>query len=309
MDSQPLFQQILCPLCGHPDFVVLKPSRHPANTSAEQLRQSYSASSSHQLLDQVVQCRACEMQYVNPRPRPDLIIGGYSDAVDPTFVAQNPQRIQTFTKFQRYVCDRMGWGSGAQRSFLDVGCAGGASLVAARSLGFESQGVEPSHWMAEFGRREYGVNIRDGILEAGLFPNSSFDLISMWDVLEHVPDPNAIVGLIHDLLKPGGVYVVTYPDVGSWLTRLLGDRWPFWLSVHLLYYTPKTIRRQLEQKGFEVLEIRPYYQTLQMDYVLERATPYFPPAGWVRPLLRGLGLGNSSLTYYIGQTLVIARKK
>jgi SAM-dependent methyltransferase len=304
-----LFQQIPCPLCASTNFRVLKSGKYPADITEAALRGSYSASSSHQLLDQVVECVDCSMQYVNPRPLPEIILSGYSDAVDPTFVAQNPQRIETFKKFQSYVLRKLGWNDGRGKRFLDVGCAGGASLVAAQSLGFEAQGVEPSRWMADFGRREYKVDIRDGILTPGMFEAATFDVITMWDVLEHVPEPNALVGLVNQLLKPNGLYILTYPDVGSWLTRLLGDRWPFWLSVHLLYYTPKTIRRQLEQKGFEVLEIRPYYQTLQFDYVLERATPYVPPVAWIRPLVRALGLKNASLTYYIGQTLVIARKK
>lgn len=308
MNTASLFQSIPCPLCGADDFSILKKSGYPDNTSLETIRQAYSASSSHKLLDQVVQCRRCTMQYVNPRPKDEIIIDSYSSAEDDVFVAQNPQRIHTFRKFLSKVVTDMGWKDGSGRKFLDVGCAGGASLVAARSLGFEPRGIEPSRWMADFGRREYNVDIRDGILVDGLFEPNTFDILTMWDVLEHVPDPNQILNTIHTILKPGGLFVMTFPDVGSWLTRMLGDRWPFWLSVHLLYYTPTTIRKQLEQGGFEVRSINPYLQTLQLDYVLERGAPYLAPLGWFRPLVQSLGMTHMPITYYLGQTFVIARK-
>lgn len=303
-----LFETIPCPLCGQADHEVRKPSRHAPGVTADDLRRAYSASSAHQLLDQVVRCRGCSMQFVNPRPNPELIIESYSAAEDPKFVAQNEERIHTFEKFLRRVLAEMNWPDGAGRRFLDVGCAGGASLVAARNLKFQPSGVEPSRWMADFGRRTYNVDIQDGILEPGRFAPGTFDIITTWDVLEHVPDPNALIQLIRDLLKPGGLYVLTYPDAGSLPARLLGDKWPFWLSVHLLYYDRATIRRQLEKLHFEVMRIEPYDQTLKLGYVLERATPYVPPVGLLRPLIGAIGLSETPFTYNIGQTIVIARK-
>ena len=302
-----LFEQIACPVCGVSDYQVIKASRYPSNVTAADLHRLYSASSSHHLLDQVVACRQCTMQYVNPRPRADLIIGSYADAEDPTFVAQNDGRIHTFGKYLQALF-KVDPRPAAGRQYLDIGCAGGASLVAARTLGFDPVGVEPSRWMADFGRRTYGVKIHDGILQAGMFPPNSFDIVTMWDVLEHVPDPKSLLAVIHTILRPGGMFVVTYPDAGAWITRLLGDRWPFWLSVHLLYYTRRTIRRQLEDAHFEVQAIKPYLQTLPFGYVLERARPYVPPAGWLLPAVKAFGLKDLRLTYHVGQTFVISRK-
>ena len=307
--SANLFENVACPLCGGSDQEVIKPAKYPANISAEELERAFSASSDHQLLDQVVRCRACDMYFLSPRPKSDLIIRGYSDAVDPVFVAQNPQRVEVFTRNLRSALKSIGWDSGAGKSFLDVGCAGGASLVAARTLGFEVTGIEPSRWMAEFGRKTYGVDIRQGTLEADTFAPQSFDLISLWDVLEHIPDPNELLRIVLGLLKPGGVFIVTYPDIGSLAQKILRDRWPFWLSVHLNYYTPKTMRVQLEKSGFQVLEFRSYWMTLPLHYTLERAAAYIPPMGAVAKLVRGVGLGNLSFTYNMGQTLVITRAR
>src|SRR5581483_8869919 len=250
--------------------------------------------------------RQCEMTYVTPRLRPDLILSGYSDAEDPLFAQQNDWRIAAFRKTLRKVLRRLEMDPKKKR-ILDVGCAGGAFLVAARDFGFDVAGVEPSRWMAAFGRKRYGLDIRDGILTPGMFPPASFDVITLWDVIEHVPDPAQALAVIHDLLKPGGYLFVNYPDIASIAARLLGKRWPFWLSVHLLYYTPKTITRQLEQAGFSPLWRQPFWAILPLGYVAQRAAPYGRLFAPLPKMIRAVGLQEFPLQYNIGQTLVVSQ--
>jgi SAM-dependent methyltransferase len=169
-------------------------------------------------------------------------------------------------------------------------------------------GVEPSRWLAASGRTQYGLDIRQGTLQPGLFPENSFDVITLWDVIEHVAEPAELLSTIHQLLQPGGVLLVNYPDFGSWMARQLGKRWPFLLSVHLLYYTRSTITRQLQKAGFQPVRIRPHFQSLKFGYILKRMEPYVALSRPVRALVEGVGLGNLPLTYNMGQTLVVARK-
>jgi 2-polyprenyl-3-methyl-5-hydroxy-6-metoxy-1,4-benzoquinol methylase len=307
-DCAALFETISCPLCGEAAFDVIKPSKYPDTIAAEDLRQAYSASSSHQLLDQVVRCRSCTLHYVNPRPQSELIIDSYSAAEDPTFVAQNQGRIRSFEKILRKALALEGRPDGQGLRFLDIGCAGGASLVAAKACGFDPVGVEPSRWMADYGRRTYGVDIRDGILQPAMFPEQSFDVITLWDVLEHIPEPKALLDLTCRLLRPNGNFVVSYPDFRSVMGRILGDRWPFWLSVHLLYYDRTTIARQLAASGFRIQRYIPYWPTLEFGYIVERATPYVPLLKPLHGIVSGLGLSRVPLVYNIGQTIVIAKK-
>jgi SAM-dependent methyltransferase len=303
-----LFETIPCPLCGQAAFDVVKPSTYPDTITAGDLRKAYSASSNHPLLGQVVRCRSCDFHYVNPRPRGDLILESYAAAEDLAFVAQNKGRIRSFEKVLRKALAFEGRPDGQGRRFLDIGCAGGASLVAAKACGFDPVGIEPSRWMADFGRRTYGVDIRDGILQPGVFPEPSFDFITLWDVLEHIPEPKALLDLTCRLLRPEGIFVVSYPDFRSVMGRLLGDRWPFWLSVHLLYYDRITIARQLAGCGFRIERYFPYWPTLELGYIIERATPYLPLLKPLRGVIKAVGLSHALLVYNIGQTIVIARK-
>lgn len=301
-----LFQMIPCPLCGSHEFDVRRASRYPASFNPGELKRIFRASSDHVLLDQVVQCRSCSLVYVNPRLHPDLILSGYAEAEDPRFAAQNDLRIRAFHRTLRKVLRRLG--TPAQgKCLLDVGCAGGAFLVAARKLGFEVTGVEPSRWMADFGRRTYQLDIRGGILAPGMFPEHSFDVVTLWDVIEHLPDPHDTLTRIGTLLKPGGLLLVNYPDIASVAARALGKRWPFWLSVHLLYYTPKTMAAQLDRAGFSPLWRQSFWSMLPLGYVASRATPYSPLLAALPPLIRFLHLNALPLSYNMGQTLVVSR--
>ena len=302
------FSAIVCPLCSSDDYSVLSLSRYPANLTAEQLQQAFRASSDEKLMDQLVRCRGCELVYVNPRIDDALLVESYESAVDPAFIEQNPERIQTFSKLLKKMLPRVGYQRRPGARLLDVGCAGGAFLVAARDYGFIVTGVEPSHWLAESGRAQYGLDIRQGILSPGLFPDESFDVITLWDVIEHVTKPAGLLDSIRRLLKHDGLLLVNYPDFGSGMARLLGQRWPFLLSVHLLYYTRKTITRQLLKAGFEPMRIQPHFQTLKLGYILKRMEPYIGLSRSIRSVIEQVRLGDLPVTYNMGQTLVIARK-
>jgi 2-polyprenyl-3-methyl-5-hydroxy-6-metoxy-1,4-benzoquinol methylase len=306
-EVQGLFAEIPCPVCGFEEADILVRSSYPAEVTREQLLSIYRASSDHQLLDQMVRCRECSMVYLSPRPRADIIVDSYVAAEDPLFVAQNPERIRTFSKSLSRVTDLMGIEPKGRR-LLDVGCGGGAFPKAAHDAGFSVTGIELSHWLADYGRREYGLDIRQGLLVPGLFDDESFDLVSLWDVIEHLTDVPGVLETIRALLKPGGILLVNYPDYGSWAARILGRKWPFLLSVHLLYYTRATMALQLQQCGFEVVRMKPHWQSLKLGYVLQRASPYFRLFGKLGTPLAAFGLAERRMSYNMGQTLVIARK-
>ena len=80
------------------------------------------------------------------------------------------------------------------------------------------------------------------------------------------------------------------------------------LSVHLLYYTRETIRKQLELAGFQVSQIQPHWQSLRLSYILERMTPYVGAARFAGRAVSALGAANLPIRYNMGQTLVVARK-
>lgn len=300
-------ESVVCAVCGADDFNVLQAAKYPPQLTATDFLKMYHSSSDQILLDQVVQCRQCDLVYLNPRIRSDIILQAYSDAVDSTFIAQNPLRVRTFYRTLEKLKNELGLKE--KQKVLDIGCAGGAFLKAASDLGFKTTGVEPSRWLCEFGKKEYGLDLRPGVLADHKFEVDSFDLITMWDVIEHLTDPKKELSRIREILKPDALLVLNYPDVESWACRILGKKWPFYLGVHLIYFSPQTITRLLKESGYEVLSIRPFWQTLELGYVFQRASAYFSAFNWLKRLVSFLKMDKLPFTYNVGQTTVIARKR
>ena len=138
---------------------------------------------------------------------------------------------------------------------------------------------------------------------------ASFDVVTLWDVLEHTTDPKSTLQACRRLLKPGGMLVVNYPDIGSWIARGMGRRWVFLLSVHLTYFTPATLERMLRETDLEPFMWKPHIQFLEVGYLLYRLNRYVP---WLAPagsaVARTLHLEKLQLPYWVGQTLVLAKR-
>ena len=143
--------------------------------------------------------------------------------------------------------------------FLEIGCAGGAFLNAARGAGYDVTGVEFSADAAQFARETFGLTVITGDVIDAKLPGGSFALAYMGDVIEHLPDPVASLREIRRLLLPGGTLVLACPSqtntlfsrAGFALYRTLGREATVRLPpYHLFEYRPASIRSLLARCGF-----------------------------------------------------------
>jgi SAM-dependent methyltransferase len=298
-----LLEPVPCNLCGSADLDVVYGARQDLEKDHD-LARKFRASGDELLTQPLVRCRRCGLQFVSPRVVASAILDGYAAGADPEYVSQMAARVRTFARTLTHI-ERLAGGRGR---LLDIGTAAGAFLKAATDAGWDATGIEPNGWLADWGRKQYGVCIHVGSI--GDVPlEGPFDVITLWDVIEHTPDPLHVLARVNTLLRPGGLLVVNYPDIGSWIARALGRRWPFLSSVHLYYFTRATIRAALERTGFDTIEMRPYYQRLQLEYIAARGEVISPVLSRVgRYAARGLGLARREVPYWIGQTFVAARK-
>ena len=302
--TAPALEDVACNLCGADDAETVYEARYEPGRRRD-LVQTFRASGDELLIDRLVKCRRCGLEYVSPRPRGGDIVAAYSEGDDPAYVSQVDARQRTFAA----ALARIEHLQPQKGRLLDVGTAAGAFLAAAKARGWQAEGCEPNRWMADWGSRHYGVVIRAGELFDHEYPPESFDVVTLWDVVEHTPDPARVVRRIGELLKPGGLLIVNYPDRGSWIARMLGRRWPFLSSVHLYYFTRATLAKMLETYGFEVAQQRPHFQWLELDYLLGRGEVLSAPLSrWSRALAGRLGLARRQVPYWIGQTFVAAQR-
>lgn len=293
--------EVACPLCGSASReTLIEPT-----VTIDDPKALYGAASGIRGSQQIVRCNDCTMMYESPRLPEEAIIAGYASADDAGHDSQHHMRVKSFAASLNKFAKRL---PGKGSTILDVGTAGGAFLEAARDFGYKPSGIEPSQYLTN-AACERGFDVRAGTLKDALFEGEQFDVISMWDVIEHLCEPTAEVRLVHDKLKPGGTFLLNFPDSGTTQAKLAGKRFWWLLSVHVSYFTKKTMRKLLEDAGFEVEPMGRHWQVLELGYLFGIAAHLgVPLAGTVKKLLPGF-IASIPMPYYASQTTVIARKK
>jgi 2-polyprenyl-3-methyl-5-hydroxy-6-metoxy-1,4-benzoquinol methylase len=185
---------------------------------------------------------------------------------------------------------------------LDLGCAAGFLLEAAEAAGFEGYGLDLNPEAIGLAKQRFGDRVALGGLDETAFPGIRFDAVTLIDVLEHVPDPTALLVQVRGRLAPGGALAALLPNAASLTRRLLGRRWPHYTPEHLFFWNPAALRRQLEAAGFEVRAIR---TGVRKTYTAEYLTAYAAVTGaWLPP---GLGLlGPRRLRVPTGEMIAFA---
>ena len=196
---------------------------------------------------------------------------------------------------------------------LDVGCAAGYFLQVMREAGWEAEGVDLSPEIVRYARERFGLqHVHTGTLEAVNLAATKYDLVTFWDVIEHVHDPLKLLRQAVGLVRDGGYIILETQNVESFLARLLGRRWHHFKHLeHLYHFSPTTIERLLHLAGLRVVALTPRHagKFVSFDFVQERAgrlSPLFSRA--LQPFVTVFG----SMHLYVNvmdEMIVVARTK
>lgn len=290
-----------CPVCGCADFTV---TYEPWVDEPDPAKLYGTATGIHGT-QRMVTCRECGLLYENPRYPAEAIVQGYMASDDAGHDSQYKMRVHSFSKALNKLAPRLP-PKGAK--VLDIGAAGGAFLDAATQFGYDAWGLEPS-WFRVSRGKERGLHIEQGVIDNHSFAPESFDMVTLWDVIEHMPDPLDSLRRVHALLKPGGTLLLNFPDIDTWQARLAGKHFWWIISAHLAQYSPSTIKEICKHSGFETFHFQPYWQWLELGYLERMANTYYkiPLAGLVEKLTPGK-LKNVSLPFYASQTTGLAKR-
>ncbi|HEY76441.1 MAG TPA: class I SAM-dependent methyltransferase [Thermoflexia bacterium] len=173
---------------------------------------------------------------------------------------------------------------------LDVGCATGIFLHEMQLAGWEVVGIEPDPAAAGYAQQRFGLDVRVGRLGQVGLPSASFDVITLWDVLEHLHTPWADLREIHRLLVDGGLLVIRIPNLESPEARWFGPLWLGWdLPRHLYLFPRRALAAALSELGFTVEGLQciaTSYSAFLMSLRFYLEDRYPPPARWPRHILR-----------------------
>ena len=295
---------VRCPLCGADDYRVR--IEDTMGTRVTDPRVHYTCTSSafgeH---GRIVECRSCSLVYMNPRPHHEAVVENYGDVEDHEYIEEEQGRLETFAEslhlVQRY-----------RRSghLLDVGCHVGTFLTLAQQAGFDVAGVEPSRWGAEIARSRLDGAIHCGAVEDAPLPEGGYDVITLWDVIEHLPDPALDIRAIHAALRPGGIFAVSTMDVDSLFAKIAGKRWPWYMQMHLVYFSRQTLCEMLRREGFQIAEVSNHVRRVRLTYLASRLDAYAPSvARLANRALDRIGLAERTVGVSFGDIFTGIAKK
>jgi SAM-dependent methyltransferase len=202
---------------------------------------------------QVVRCRGCGLVFYDPQPSPVQAAALYSGEYFEREYPAETEEAQTRLAHRRLTRIEMETGVG---SLLDVGCGSGRFLAVARERGWKSAGLDVSPSAVRLAASASGAPVYEGDLGRPRPPGQEpVDVVTMWDVLEHLTHPFAALAETPRWLRPGGLLVVQTQNVNSVTAAWMGRRWEQFVEFHLYHFSSRTLRRALEGAGFEAVRI------------------------------------------------------
>lgn len=235
-------EYVNCNLCG-------------ANDAKSLFRTRY-RNSKEQRLFQIVKCRKCSLVYLNPRPTQEEIRAYYPDwyhcrawagtvDLEKTEVWGTPWREVMAKKAAPILRHKR------KGKILDVGCGDGSLLKYMQELGWQTYGVEFHDVSARYAREVLGLNVFSGKLAEADYPEGTFDVITLFHVLEHLADPLKALEKIYALLAQHGVLLIEVPNFGGFEAQIFRSKWARVAApLHLYHFTPRTLELVLKKSGF-----------------------------------------------------------
>jgi SAM-dependent methyltransferase len=255
-----------CPICG-------------PGGRAENFLQARSGES----LFSYVRCSACGLVFLSPRPEAAEMLGFY----DEDYYGGEDRKFRFGMEVLRRLLARArvrraGRYFPSSGKVLDVGCGQGTFLRLMQEKGWKGYGTELSPRSASRAV-EAGLSVSVGELQENQFPPDFFDMITFWQVLEHLRDPAAVLKRVRPLLRRRGIVAVSIPNVESWQARTFRADW-FHLDAprHLFLFSPVTLEKFMAAHGFRLLTL---------SHFSWEQNPY----GWLQSFLNWMGFSNNSL--------------
>lgn len=208
---------------------------------------------------QLVDCAACGFRFTNPRPAASNLDRYYQSAEyishtnsSVTLRERIYQRVRRFTLSAKY---RLVHRYEPHGRVLDIGCGTGEFLAYLKSRGYLVSGVEPSLKAREMAIATHALEVVPEL--AAVRRMEGFRVITLWHVLEHLPDLHETLKKLFSQLADGGLLVIAVPDRDSWDTQHYGADWAAWdVPRHLSHFRQQDIRKLLHEHGFELCCIK-----------------------------------------------------
>lgn len=204
----------------------------------------------------IVKCRDCEFIFLNPRPSQDEFLNFYPTdfhkndtsllykIIEPCFTLSLKNTIRTLKRYKK------------QGKILDIGCGNGSFILAMQKHGYDAWGVELNSEAQKYTPLNLKGRIFFQELKECKFPEKSFDIITMFQSLEHVADLGTLFAEIRRIIKDKGIFYICVPNADFFESRLFG---PYYYNLevprHFYFFNQETLSKLLSKNGFEVVRM------------------------------------------------------
>lgn len=252
----------------------------------------------------MVRCAGCDVVYAAEVPSGSTLVDAYHEA-DYDSVDEANYAARSYAREIAPIAKKLPRRAAA----LEIGAGNGAFLTELKKMGFESVvGFEPSKAAIAAAAPQAREMLREGIMEASALEPASFDLIGCFQTLEHVRDPLQIARDVHKLLRPGGMVVFITHNYRGLLNQLLGRRSPIVDIEHLQLFSPRSVRKLLEESGFSGIDVRSFSNQYPLRYWLRLLPVNAGMKHGLAGFLEKLGMGGMAISANVGNMISIGYK-
>lgn len=296
-------QPTYCAICGTEDN---SEELYPANLDADAF--TATVFSARRLPDQVhyriVRCRTCGLLRSDP-----VVDVATMNELYRASTFDYGEELDGLRTTYGVALDAIGALARSRHGLLDIGCGSGFVLELAQRRGWKDpRGAEPSADAVAKADPAIRAQIVQDVMRPGLFEPESFDAITLFQVLDHMPDPGALLTECLNVLRPGGVILAFNHNAAAWSARLLKERSPIIDVEHTYLYTPDTMRRLFSGVGFEVDSVDGVRNTYSTAYLMHLIPMPRALKQSLIPRWRRTSLGQRQLTVPLGNLCLLARR-
>jgi 2-polyprenyl-3-methyl-5-hydroxy-6-metoxy-1,4-benzoquinol methylase len=203
-------------------------------------------------------CSNCGLVYLTPRPTIEEVKEFYPDNYEAYLLPEKSISKAVNRSIEKTLSVQLDFVEHYHQDrgkLLDVGCATGSFLNLAQKRGWQVVGIEIIEKAARIARENYSLNVFTTDLENANLATSSLDVITLWDVLEHLPNPRTAMQIAHEKLKPDGMVYFSIPNLDSYDRKLFDTEWIGWDPPrHFILFEQNGIQRLLRETGFKIIK-------------------------------------------------------
>lgn len=278
----------------------------------------------------VVRCKVCDFVYVNPietdkalitegpvlgdRPEDllhsadlDAIKGSWEEPIIEAYLAELRPKQVNAEEALTYINQL----AGQRGKILDYGCFCGVFLSVAQAQGWDAYGIEPLVMPSIYARGKFGLKVTTDTLRHDTFPADFFDVVTAFQVFEHIVDPQDSLEKIRHIIKPGGLIAIEVPNIENTWVKVFKEKHRHFVEDHVSFFSAETLKRLLERFGFQPVGV--YYPVRALSY---RHFAWWigrfagkRSGGMAQNLVSRMGLDEKTINLSFGDiVMVIARK-